>query len=460
MLQIINILIAVSSLALLCLIAIKASKTPASILPEQDVSSQISPLMAAFEERYLNHLSRHRDELRTSQVDNLKLIQESMEKLATALREEGRSNRKEVEEGRKSLEKVTTTTLEGIKAEFKEQGEANQRRIQDVRETLASEMEKIRQGNEAKLEKMRETVDEKLQSTLDKRIGESFKQVSEHLRAVQSGLGEMKSLATGVGDLKRVLTNVKNRGGWGEVQLGRQLEDVLTKDQYEENVSLRHGSQEKVEYAIKFPGRIDGEFVYLPIDAKFPHEDYERLVQAQENGNLEEVEAASKEIEKRIKSEAEKINEKYINPPLTTDFAIMYLPTEGLYAEVIRRPGLVYELQNKHRVLVTGPTTLLAILNSLQMGFKTLAIEKSTSEVWKILGAVKHEFDKYSKVWEKLDTQLSRAQTTVQNVAVRSRSIERSLRSVESLPATSGNNVLQLTDYVIEDTDSSEEETE
>ncbi len=457
MLQTINTLLAVSTLALLIVSILRTRKATSPTPVDVDFSGAFGPILATFEERSLNHLTRHKDELRGSQTENFKLIQESMEKLATSLRDESRGNRQEAEQSRLSLERSINTTLEGFKSEFKDQAEKNERRIVEVRETLQSEIEKMRQGNEAKLEKMRETVDEKLQSTLDKRISESFQQVSEHLRAVQSGLGEMKNLATGVGDLKRVLTNVKNRGGWGEVQLGRQLEDMLTKDQYDQNVAVRHGSNEKVEFAIKLPGRIDGEVIYLPIDAKFPHEDYERLVQAIENGALEDVENASREIERRIKAEAEKINEKYINPPVTTDFAIMYLPTEGLYAEVIRRPGLVTELQNKHRVLVTGPTTLMAILNSLQMGFKTLAIEKSTSEVWKILGAVKQELSKYSKVWEKLDVQITRAQNTVQTVATRSRALERSLKSVETLPAVEGSNVLHLADFIAEESDTDDE---
>lgn len=453
----INLVITIATLALAIAIFAKSGKSTTTAPEVIDLEKQLGPTLATFEERSLNHLTRHKDELRNTQTDNFKLIQESMEKLATSLRDESRGNRQEAEQSRQNLERSMTSTLDSFKTEFKEQGEKNERGLGEIRNTLQSEIEKLRQGNEAKLEKMRETVDEKLQSTLDQRISESFQQVSEHLRAVQNGLGEMKNLATGVGDLKRVLTNVKNRGGWGEVQLGRQLEDMLTADQYEKNVSVRHGSQEKVEFAIKLPGRIDGEVVYLPIDAKFPHEDYERLVQAIENGALEEVEVASRDIEKRIKAEAEKINDKYINPPVTTDFAIMYLPTEGLYAEVIRRPGLVTELQNKHRVLVTGPTTLMAILNSLQMGFKTLAIEKSTSEVWKILAAVKQELSKYSKVWEKLDTQISRAQNTVQTVATRSRALERSLKGVETLPAIEGSNVLQLSDFVVDESDADEE---
>jgi DNA recombination protein RmuC len=456
----INLVTTLTTLALAVVILAKVGKNPSVFTEPIELEKELGPTFASFEERSLNHLTRHKEELRSTQTENFKLIQESMEKLATSLREESRGDRQEAEQSRQNLERSMTKTLDGFKDEFKAQGEKNERRIGEVRETLQSEMKLIREGNEAKLEKMRETVDEKLQSTLDKRISESFQQVSEHLRAVQSGLGEMKNLATGVGDLKRVLTNVKNRGGWGEVQLGRQLEDMLTADQFEKNVSVRHGSQEKVEYAIKLPGRIDGEVVYLPIDAKFPHEDYERLVQAIESGALEEVEVASREIEKRIKAEAEKINNKYINPPVTTDFAIMYLPTEGLYAEVIRRPGLVTELQNKHRVLVTGPTTLMAILNSLQMGFKTLAIEKSTSEVWKILSAVKQELGKYSKVWETLDTQISRAQNTVQTVATRSRALERTLKGVETLPAVEGSNVLQLADFVTDEVDSDEEEIE
>jgi len=453
----INLVITIATLALAIAIFAKSGKSTTTAPEVIDLEKQLGPTLATFEERSLNHLTRHKDELRNTQTDNFKLIQESMEKLATSLRDESRGNRQEAEQSRQNLERSMTSTLDSFKTEFKEQGEKNERGLGEIRNTLQSEIEKLRQGNEAKLEKMRETVDEKLQSTLDQRISESFQQVSEHLRAVQNGLGEMKNLATGVGDLKRVLTNVKNRGGWGEVQLGRQLEDMLTADQYEKNVSVRHGSQEKVEFAIKLPGRIDGEVVYLPIDAKFPHEDYERLVQAIENGALEEVEVASRDIEKRIKAEAEKINDKYINIPVTTDFAIMYLPTEGLYAEVIRRPGLVTELQNKHRVLVTGPTTLMAILNSLQMGFKTLAIEKSTSEVWKILAAVKQELSKYSKVWEKLDTQISRAQNTVQTVATRSRALERSLKGVETLPAIEGSNVLQLSDFVVDESDADEE---
>jgi DNA recombination protein RmuC len=442
-------------------LSIFLNRKPAS--PTHDASTGLESLkieLKSLEDRVFAEQGRTREELRNMQSDSFKVVQERIDKLTEKASDEARLSRQDAANGRQELEQSMTTTLDGIKTEVKTQGETNERRLNEIRETMQKEMEKLRAGNEEKLEKMRETVDEKLQGTLEKRIGESFKQVSDHLEAVQNGLGEMRSLATGVGDLKRVLTNVKSRGGWGEVQLGRQLEDMLTKDQYEENVKLRIDSQETVEYAIKLPGRIKDEVVYLPIDAKFPQEDYERLLIAQEQGATDDIEIASKEIEKRIRAEAEKIHDKYINPPFSTDFAIMYLPTEGLFAEVIRRPGLCYEIQNKYRVLVTGPTTLMAILNSLQMGFRTLAIEKSTSEVWKVLAAVKHEFTKYSGVWQKLDKQLSTAQSTVQKAATRTRSLERSLRDVESLPVEGLANVLQLSDFTIVDETEEEEDSD
>ena len=415
----------------------------------------------AIEKRFFDEQARTRDDIRSANGQSFTQVQQRIDKLTETSREEARLSRQDAANGRIEMEQSVTKSLEKIGTQFKEQGETNERRLTEIRQTVQQEMEKMRTGNEEKLEKMRETVDEKLQGTLENRIGKSFQQVSVQLERVHPPLGEMRNQATGVGDLKRVLTNVKSRGGWGEVQLGRQLEDMLTPDQYEQNVSMRAGSQESVEYAIKLPGRIQGEVVYLPIDAKFPQEDYERLAIAQENGALEAIEAASKEIEKRIKAEAEKIHDKYINPPVSTDFAIMYLPTEGLFAEVIRRPGLCYELQNKYRVLVTGPTTLMAILNSLQMGFRTLAIEKSTSEVWKVLAAVKHEFSKYAGVWQKLDKQLGTAQGTVQKAATRTRAIERSLRDVENLPVEGLADVLQLSNFsIVEETDDDDEVNE
>ncbi len=322
--------------------------------------------------------------------------------------------------------------------------EANAERQIELRKTLSEELEKLRIGNEAKLEKMRETVDEKLQGTLEKRLGESFSLVSERLEQVQKGLGEMQTLASDVGGLKRVLTNVKSRGGWGEVQLARQLEDVLTPEQYSENVAVRPGSTERVEFAVKLPGQGDGEQpVWLPIDSKFPQEDYERLLTAQEAGDAAAIEAAGKDIERAVLAQAKLIAAKYVDPPHTTDFGIMYLPTEGLFAEVMRRGGLVSRLHNEFRVSVAGPTTLMSLLNSLQMGFRTLAIEKRSSEVWKVLSAAKAEFHKYGQVWEKLGKQLATAQNTVSEAGRRTRAVERRLRGVESLElGESGDEIL------------------
>lgn len=321
----------------------------------------------------------------------------------------------------------------------------------ELQVVLRDELEKLRLGNEAKLEQMRITVDEKLQGTLEKRLGESFALVSTRLEEVQKGLGEMQTLASDVGGLKRVLTNVKNRGGWGEVQLARQLEDILTKDQYEENVAVRPGSAERVEFAVKFPGREeDGRPLYLPIDSKLPQEDYERLLDAQELGDKVRIEESSRNLERVIIEQAKTISKKYIDPPNTTDFAILYLPTEGLFAETIRIPGLASKLQSEHRVLITGPTTLMSLLNSLQMGFKTLAIEKRSSEVWQVLAAAKAEFRKYGEVWDRLEKQLQTAQNTVSDGKQRTRVIERKLRGVESDAA-----VIEAKDLVDEITDTS-----
>jgi len=310
--------------------------------------------------------------------------------------------------------------------------DANTTKHTEMQSLLREELERLRSGNEAKLEKMRETVDEKLQGTLEKRLGESFALVSERLEQVQKGLGEMQSLASDVGGLKRVLTNVKNRGSWGEVQLSRQLEDLLAPGQYEQNVVIKPGTQESVEFAVKLPGR-DETPVYLPIDSKFPQEDYERLLEAQERGEKAQIETATKALERAVLAQAKLISAKYIAPPQSTDFAIMYLPTEGLFAEVIRRPGLASRLQTEHRIMVTGPTTLMSLLNSLQMGFRTLAIEKRSSEVWQVLSAAKSEFQKYGQVWDRLDKQLKTAQNTVQEAGRRTRAVERRLRDVETL---------------------------
>ena len=390
-------------------------------------------------------LITHREELRSSISANHEIIEKRLASITESAENSAKSNREEATQSRLELQKSLSESLKTLESKISELTDSNSKKLQDIQVTLQAELEKMRKGNEEKLEKMRETVEEKLQKTLEARLGESFKQVSDKLEAVHKGLGEMQSLATGVGDLKRVLTNVKSRGGWGEVQLGRQLEDMLTREQYDMNVSIVPGTRDVVEYAIKLPGVTEGDVVYLPIDSKFPQEDYERLLLAQESGNMDEIDAAGKEIEKAIKIQAKSISEKYIHPPQSTDFAIMYLPTEGLFAEVIRRPGLCYELQNTHHILVTGPTTLMAILNSLQMGFKTLKIQKSTSEVWKVLGEAKTEFNKYGKVWDKLEKQLSAAQNTVADAGRRSRALERKLSKVETLDVGGATPLLELT---------------
>ncbi|MCA3776964.1 MAG: DNA recombination protein RmuC [Burkholderia sp.] len=316
--------------------------------------------------------------------------------------------------------------------------EANDRRIGEVRATLEQRLKEIETNNAAKLEEMRRTVDEKLHATLEQRLGESFKLVSDRLEQVHRGLGEMQTLAAGVGDLKKVLTNVKTRGTWGEVQLEALLEQMLTPDQYAKNVATVPKSTERVEFAIRLPGRDSGTRdappVWLPIDAKFPREDYERLIDAQERADAVAVEEAARALETRVRQEARTIAEKYVAPPHTTDFALLFLPTEGLYAEILRRPGLTDLLQRDYRVTVAGPTTLTALLNSLQMGFRTLAIEQRSSEVWQVLGAVKTEFGKFGDVLARTKSQLETVTRSIELAEQRTRVMNRKLKQVEALP--------------------------
>jgi len=314
---------------------------------------------------------------------------------------------------------------------------ANEDKLAEMRATLEAKLKELQTGNEAKLEQMRLTVDEKLHKTLETRLGESFKLVSERLEAVHKGLGDMQTLAADVGNLQKVLTNVKARGTWGEVQLENLLEQMLTSDQYTKNVATKPGSNERVEFAIRLPGRSgDDQPVLLPIDAKFPREDYERLLEAEDRADPVAAEAAAKQLEVRIRDEAKKIHEKYIAPPHTTDFGLLFLPIEGLYAEVLRRPGLTDRLQREYRVTVAGPTTLAALLNSLQMGFRTLAIEKRSSEVWQVLGAVKTEFGKFGELLAKTKKQLDTVSSTLGDAESKTRTIERKLRNVEQLSDT------------------------
>lgn len=378
-----------------------------------------------------------------------------------------RQLREEVIAALKGITEATTNTmselanmqkaqLEAMSASIGKLSESNEKKLEAVRLTVEEKLNSIQIDNAKQLDQMRQTVDEKLQGTLDKRLGESFKQVSDRLEQVHKGLGEMQTLATGVGDLKRVLTNVKTRGTWGEVQLGALLDQVLTPEQYATNVATKDGG-ERVEYAIRLPGRNDDdhETVWLPIDAKFPMEDYQRLLDAQERADAKAVEEAARALENRIKQCASDICGKYLNPPKTTDFGILFLPTEGLFAEVVRRPGLAELAQRECRVVIAGPTTLWSILNSLQMGFRTLAIQKRSSEVWNLLSAVKTEWSKYGEILNKVKKKLDDASKTVDDAQVRTRAVGRKLRDVQQLPARDSQAVLMIETTI----DDSEDET-
>ncbi len=349
-----------------------------------------------------------------------------------------------LEKALEELRKAQHKDMEAVAQRVKDLSDGNESRLGQLRNTVDQNLQKLHESNDKKLEQMRATVDEKLQSTLEKRLGESFKLVSDQLAAVQRGLGDMQSLATGVGDLKRVLTNVKTRGTWGEYQIGDILEQLLSPDQYQKNVQPKPHSSEVVEYAIRLPGKDNDTPVWLPIDAKFPQEDYQRLMDACEAADTDAVEKSTAALVRAIQSAAKDISVKYIEPPHTTDFAIMFLPTEGLYAEVLRQPGMLETLQHQHRVVVAGPTTLSAILNSLRMGFRTLAIEKRSSEVWEVLSAVKTEFSKFGGVLNKLKKQLGTAANTIDQTSVRTRAMERKLKSVEALPEEDATSLLGL----------------
>ena len=320
-------------------------------------------------------------------------------------------------------------------ARLAELAERTEQRFEALRTAVDAQLDRLRTENAAKLEEMRRTVDEKLQQTLEQRLGESFRLVGEQLTSVHLGLGEMQRIAGEVGDLKRVLGNVKTRGGWAEVQLDAMLEQFLHPDQFERNAAIRPGTGERVEFAVRLPSKDDDHrFVLLPIDAKFPKEDYERLVDALERADLEAAQRCGRALEDRLRSEARRVRDKYIDPPVSTDFAIIYVPTEGLYAELARRPALLAELQSEFRIMVAGPSTLGALLNSLQMGFRTLAISRRSSEVWRVLGAAKSEFGKFGEVLEKVRRNIDNAGRSLDAVGTRTRAITRSLRGVEAPP--------------------------
>ena len=344
------------------------------------------------------------------------------------------------------LGNVQKQQLEGVTAQVQALVETNQQRLEGLRATISEQLGEMREANEKKLEEMRRTVDEKLQGTLEKRLGESFKLVREQLDAVHKGLGEMQSLATGVGDLKNVLTNVKVRGTWAEYQLGAILEQVLTPEQFDRNVATHENSSERVEFAIRLPGRSDdpNDCVWLPIDSKFPQEDYIRLTEASESADAEAVAQSTRELMRSVTQSAKTIAEKYLNPPHTTDFAVLYLPTEGLYAEVLRQPGMVSQLQQDYRVVVSGPTTIAALLNSLRLGFRSLAIEQQASEVWQVLAAVKTEFGKFGEVLDKVKKQLATASNTIDQTQTRTRAMARKLHKVEQLPSGESDELLEF----------------
>lgn len=360
---------------------------------------------------------------------------QTLEAMTTVLREQLESNSLQ-------LKHQLAILQEGVIQQLAAMNQSSQQLAEQLRTALNERLAAIQADNAARLEEMRKTVDEKLHATLEQRLGQSFQLVSERLELVHRGLGEMQTLAAGVGDLKRVLTNVKTRGIWGEVQLIAMIDQILTPEQFATNVATRPHSNDRVEVAIKLPGGKDNRPVWLPIDAKFPVEDYQRLLDAQERADPEGAEAAAKALEQRLRAEAKTIREKYVEPPYTTDFAILYLPAEGLYAEALRRPGLAESLQRELRVVLAGPTNLAALLNSLQMGFRTLAIEKRASEVWEVLGQVKTEFAKFGEVLEKTKTKLDQARSQFDQIGVRSRAIERKLRDVEALPLPDGHDFL------------------
>ncbi len=390
-------------------------------------------------------------ELSRSRQDSLLQAQSIREELAAGIQRLGST----IVEQMAGLGTMQKNQLDTFANQLGQLTQMNEQKLTNMREVLDRNLKELRDENSQKLEQMRATVDEKLNATLEQRLGESFRLVSERLEQVHKGLGEMQSLASGVGDLKRVLTNIKTRGTWGEMQLESLLEQVLTPEQYGRNVATKKGSNERVEFAIRLPGRDSEGPVWLPVDAKFPQEDYQRLLDAQEKADPEAVEQAASALEKRVREEAKDIYEKYIDPPHTTDFAIMFLPVEGLFAEVLRRPGLVESLQQKYRVTVTGPTTFAALLTSLQMGFRTLAIEKRSSEVWALLGAVKTEFGKFGDLLDKTRKKLQEATDSMDTATQRTRQIERRLKAVEALPPDQARQLLDAGHDTLWDRDES-----
>jgi DNA recombination protein RmuC len=426
----------------------------------QGTRVELSNALGMFQQTLLNQQG---DVARTQneQIDSFRTQLAAMQTaVSQALQAAAGAQTTQAQASREAQDVALKRFSDAMSEQLRSLSEANERRIAEVRTTVEQRLTTLQQGNEQKLEQMRATVDEKLHATLEARLGESFKQVADRLEQVHKGLGEMQTLARDVGSLSRVLNNVKTRGTLGEVQLAGLLEQVLTPEQYERNVETIPGSRTFVDFAIKLPGRRDdGLPVWLPIDCKFPRDDYERLLEAHERADKEGVDQASKAIETRLRAEARTIREKYIATPHTTDFGILFVPTEGLYAEALRRPGLVEALQREYRITLAGPTTLLATLTSLQMGFRTLALEKRSAEVWEVLGAVKNEFEKFGQVLVKTKKKLEEAKGSIENIETRSRVMQRSLKKVESLPDSSAQVLLPGLDADAAELAADDEET-
>jgi len=421
---VILILLGAANLVLLVVLLITRRKDSSTELKEK--LTVVDSGQQRIETAFKDELSRNREEMNS-------VAKDSRQELAQAIRTAGDTNATriaQIGEGQKQQ-------LDSFARQIGSLTEATERRLETMRTTIEGRLSALQEDNSRKLDQMRTVVDEKLQSTLEKRLGESFNIVVQRLEQVHKGLGEMQSLASGVGDLKRILSNVKTRGTLAEWQLENMLEQVMAPNQYEKNIATRRGSNERVEFALKLPGQ-DGsgtQEVLLPIDAKFPKEDYERLIDAREKCIPELIEEASKQLERRVKEMAKNIRDKYLDPPNTTDFGIMYVPTEGLFAEIISRPGICEILHRDFRVMITGPTTLATLLNCLQVGFRTLAIAERSSEAWNLLGAVKTEFGNFGKLLEKTKKKLDEASNTIEDAARKSRTIERKLRDVQELPS-------------------------
>jgi DNA recombination protein RmuC len=413
-----------------------------------DMLEQITKLIDSTEKKLESQKAVIDEKLRQVQLDNSNSARQLREDVGASMKSVNDS----VMIGMKGMSDTQQKQMEALGGQFSKLTDTNQLGFDSLKTSVEQKLKSMQEDNAKQLEQMRQTVDEKLQGTLEKRLGESFKQVSERLEAVHKGLGEMQTLATGVGDLKKVLSNVKTRGTWGEVQLGAMLEQALHPDQYEKNVATKEGS-ERVEFAIKLPGQSGNaeECVWLPIDAKFPVEDFQRFLDAHDSADAEAAECAGKLLETRIKACAIDIRDKYLNPPRTTDFAVLFLPIEGLFAEVIRRTALVEMLQRDCRIMVAGPTTLWSLLSSLQMGFRTLAIQKRSSEVWNLLAAVKTEWGKYGDILKKVQRQLIAASNTIDEVGIRSRAIDRKLKDVEALPTGDSAAVLRFENTLADD---------